>query len=615
MPNLEFKFVCDNTLLKLKDQEVGLYDGFTVKGKKIDLEKEVLRIKKAYFKVDYKEKEKLEKELDGFLNQGGLYESTKYEQLRSYNPIKQISPANFYEPKLMHDVEDNFDIVIGNPPYVSTKGTTDNDKKLLEKNYGFADDLYSHFYFRGLELSKESGILSYITSKTFWTIQTKKNLRNLLLDNNIITIYDTANPFDSAMVDTCIVTLQKSNVQKNLIQFLKIDEKNQKNEEFMVDKNIYNNAINKVIFIPNEFNLKIYEKYNNQVKELMNKWWNKIKTSKDIEKNKLELEKYRDGLKPGDVTLLGLITEGGQGLATGNNGKYVGVLEGTKEAFEKITERNKKFIDFVIKNNINVYGRDKSSINIYLNNLSESELRNLFDELKIKYGRDIFGQGFLFRIVSKDEIKDVKEMSEEEKKNGLDGSKTFVPYDKGDKDGNRWYLRTPYFINWSREIVEFMKKNSGKKGGGMPVVRNPQFYFKPGLCWSNVSTPINDESKFIKCRLKDKTINDVASMSLYSLTNKVSNSYLITMLNSRFIFDYLKFFINQSVNLQINDIRLIPIIIPDIDTTAEVEIIYEQANRIKIQQFDSNISKLEANLELGKIQKKLDSLVEKIYEL
>lgn len=28
--------------------------------------------------------------------------------------------------------------------------------------------------------------------------------------------------------------------------------------------------------------------------------------------------------------------------------------------------------------------------------------------------------------------------------------------------------------------VRFLKTNSGKKGEGMPVVRNPQFYFRDG---------------------------------------------------------------------------------------------------------------------------------------
>jgi hypothetical protein len=55
----------------------------------------------------------------------------------------------------------------------------------------------------------------------------------------------------------------------------------------------------------------IYNKYSKVVKCLIDKWWDKISTSKNIEKNKNELNVYRQSLKPGDITLLGIITDGG----------------------------------------------------------------------------------------------------------------------------------------------------------------------------------------------------------------------------------------------------------------------------------------------------------------
>lgn len=115
--------------------------------------------------------------------------------------------------------EDWFDMIIWNPPYVSTKWTWDKIKKELETEFWFADDLYSHFYFKGLEICNPKWVLTYITSKTYWTIQTK-NLRELLLSHNLIEIYDTQNPFESAMVDTCIALVQKDTEQKLPIKFL-----------------------------------------------------------------------------------------------------------------------------------------------------------------------------------------------------------------------------------------------------------------------------------------------------------------------------------------------------------------------------------------------------------
>lgn len=79
-----------------------------------------------------------------------------------------------------------FDIVIGNPPYVNTKLISSMGiSKKLEEEYGFCDDLYNHFTVRGLELLKNGGLLSYITSDTFLTLQSKKNLRMEFLGVNL----------------------------------------------------------------------------------------------------------------------------------------------------------------------------------------------------------------------------------------------------------------------------------------------------------------------------------------------------------------------------------------------------------------------------------------------
>ena len=137
----------------------------------------------------------------------------------------------------------------------------------------------------------------------------------------------------------------------------------------------------------------------------------------------------------------------------------------------------------------------------FLDSLSEKEIATLLDALKEQYGRDIFGQGYIYKIIDDSELADVERLTKEEKENGIDTSKNyFVPYDKGDKDGNRWYLETPFAIAWSKENVQFLKTNSGKKGEGMPVVRNPQFYFREGLCWSDINTT------FLKCRKKEKRL-------------------------------------------------------------------------------------------------------------
>ncbi|MCX7987789.1 MAG: BREX-1 system adenine-specific DNA-methyltransferase PglX, partial [Bacteroidales bacterium] len=394
---------------------------------------------------------------------------------------------------------------------------------------------------------------AYISSKTFWTIQTKKNLRELLLKNKILQIFDTANPFASAMVDTCVMIVQKQVAPKNHEIFF-LDGRNNlaDPERYTVQQEVYQNAPNEVFFIPSANNMKIYEKLGKTVNKLIKEWWDKISTSKNIEKNKRILEEYRKNLKPGDVTLLGLITEGGQGLATANNGKYIGVLDGTKWAEKVRKERPEKLLSakaFCQKQKITT----KHDAQSFLEKLSEKEIRKLFDNLKEQYGRDIFGQGWLYRIVSKEEIADVEMLTDDEKLNGIHGNKTFVPYDKGDKDGNRWYAPTPYYIDWSRENVKYLKENSGKKGEGMPVVRNPQFYFREGFCWNLINA--TRSSVDLKVRWVNYSIYDVGSMRLMSLLSLTPNKYLTCILNSKIENKYAELFLNFTLNFQINDAR------------------------------------------------------------
>lgn len=615
LPNLEAKFVAANALIGLDKPEQ-----LSLRNPEIDSkEMELKDLRHKYFtantrrdKLDLQRKDKeLRKKIADLLKNGG-WQSKVAEQVASFDPYDQNHFAEWFDPEWMFGMTNGFDIVIGNPPYVSTKGVNEEYKKILENQYGFADDLYNHFYFKGIQLLKENGVLTYISSKTFWTIQTKKNLRELLLENKLLQLVDTANPFSSAMVDTCITMVQKQNSPLNphTITFIDAKEDIQKRTSCQVSSSVYQNVTNNVFFVPNTFNLKVYEKIARITKQLIDQWWDKISTSKNIEKYKKELQTYRNSLKPGDITLLGLITEGGVGIQTGNNGKFIGVLGGTKWTNKVKEERAKKLWEFIQNKNPKALSglKSKNDVSNYLDRLSEKEVRELFDELKEKYGRDIFGQGWLYRIVSKEEIADVETLSEEEKLNGIAGTRIYVPYDKGDKDGNRWWAPTPYYIDWSRENVKFLKENSGKKGEGMPVVRNPQFYFREGFCWTDVSYAI-------RCRIKEKSIHDVLSMSLFCTTPKINEKYIIVLLNSDLMSKYLNSFVNTTVHFQINDARQLPIIIPTQEQLKEFEGIFDRAVAVQMQKFAQQISEKEAEEKLNEIQKELDEKVLELYGL
>ena len=468
-----------------------------------------------------------------------------------------------------------------------------------EKEFGFSDDTYNLFTFKGLALCKDGGTLTYITPKTFWTTQTKRNMRDLLLSNTIRYIFDTANPFEAAMVDTCITqTVKQPMVDEHIVNFYDGTADLSHPIVFTpIQQSMFINAQNSVIFKPTPLNLRIYELYGKKVKELYDKWWSKIETSKKISQNHKELEAYRASLKPGDIALLGCLTEGGQGLATANNGKYIAVRRSTKWAKNIIESRPKKLVEAIKKKKIKVEGLDTyANEKEFLASLSEKEIANLFDNLKEKYGRDIFGQGYIYKIIDDSELANVDELTKDEKENGIDTSKNFyVPYDKGDKDGNRWYLETPFAIAWSKENVQFLKTDPRARYQGYT------FYFREGLCWSDINT------MFLKCRKKEKSIHDVKSMSIFGVSNLLSEDYIITMINSTLISHYVDNFVNNTQTFQINDARQLPIIIPTSPDDEQAKSFVSNAIKIKKGHTTNNA--------LDVIQKEVDSYVEKIYNL
>jgi hypothetical protein len=647
LPNLDYKIVVGNSLISkmgdvmididwnLNDTSYGLF-GEALALRKVDLLKKISAEQKEFFNPE-SDKKKLSVEIrnlkiDLLINQLELMIKTKGLDNRPSNTSKKITEQttlylqtlgwkdsirqliqlksepetqlSFFDwkldfPEVFGDIlnsKPGFDLVIGNPPYVSNKGVNDE----IKNAFGFSDDLYNYFFIKGYQTLRENGIFCYITSNTFLTLQTKLNIRELLLNNDLKSIVNLGHDvFESAMVSTAITIFKKKKIIDSIIKFLDSRGKTKLSKATIhyIDRSEYIKTPNFVLFTPNEYNLRIHKKYSQKIKLINEKYWDKISTSRNIQKNLSEIKNYQKDLKEGDVSIIGLLTDGGQGLATANNGKFIGVTIDTKEGQRTIFNRIKKIKEFNAEFNKNYS----------LDNLNELQIRELFDDIKEKYGRDVFGQGFLYRVIDSNEKADLSSLTQMEISSGIKNKNSFVPYEKGDKDGNRWYLETPYFIDWNVENVSFLKRNSGKKGKGMPVVRNQPFYFREGFCWSDIHTVL------IKARLKGISIHDVKSMSLFPMVDSVSAKYLVCFLNSKFASEFSFEFLNNTSSLQINDARSLPIVIPSSSDLTWFESLFDDAHEIQKQKFSKKINEEKAESLLNKIQVKLDQKIDSIY--
>lgn len=618
LPNMDFKIMQGNSLLeqyegidlsgmsldeqKKRRAKVGdAYQTSFAFDEKLALENIQKAIKQYYLTDSHDAKLSLRKIIDDnvknyILNLKGCTPDIQRKLENLPIPNDQFFLWHIYFKEVFD--KGGFDIVIGNPPYVSTKGRTDEEKENLDRAFGFVDDLYHHFIIHGFNLLRDGGIQSMITSDTYFTTLTKTALRKKFLSLTMLQIVHWGHDiFEDALVSTATFISQKAQKSNNAITFYDVKGKKSINEgeKYVIGQEEYSKSINGCFYVPTPLCLGINSVLAETHNTLITEWWDKIETSKKIAKNESKLTLYRNSLKPGDVTIIGLVTDGGQGMATGDNGRFVGVKAGTKQANNIIESRPQKLAEVNRKYHLN-----------HTLPIIEEEIWELFDSLKSQYGNKIFGQGYLYRIVSEDLLANVLSLTDEEKDHGISGKSTFVPYDKGDKDGTRWCLDTPFVIDWSQSSVCILQTSPKAR------YQNSKFYFLEGFCWNN---NLNEKYYNIKCREKKAGIHDVASMSLFELTSKVPAYYLVTLINSSLCGYFYRMFLNNTVNVQVNDLRMLPVVVPTETQLTEVKELFDEVVSLQRRFFNGNLTSQDRDNLLQELQEKIDDYVFCLYGL
>lgn len=259
LPNLEFKFVCANTLLPSpfnikKNTQTTIFDNTDNIN---SIYEKIKFLKERYFYSSSKDKESIKKEykniqkelFDEFVALGG-----GNLVLVDYNPFDPLSVAQFYDSEFMFNIKDGFDIVIGNPPYIDYRKIDDNTKKYLDQfisyKYSKKGSIYIYFMEQGINLLKNDGILSFINPYQYLTADSGLGIRKFLIENtNILSIIDVSNikVFKEASTYTCINSIKKS-----------LD----KNDIFLAKPRDYSNLEDNNSFLSIE---KILKDKNNQI--------------------------------------------------------------------------------------------------------------------------------------------------------------------------------------------------------------------------------------------------------------------------------------------------------------------------------------------------------------
>jgi hypothetical protein len=229
LPNLDFNFICANSLVPLGESHQGsLFDD------EDNFKSEFAILRAQFFDAhDPAEKSKLKKYFSQLYSKEAIDsygQSDYFRMINSWEPFISSQPAEFFDPKHMFDI-DYFDIIIGNPPYINFNDIKEDSHKIYQplkySTYKATGDMYCLFIERGIDLLKPKGILTFITSNKWMRAGYGEALRDFISKNaNPLLLVDFGGTkvFDSATVDTDIIQLAREpNIGKTVSCVIKQD--------------------------------------------------------------------------------------------------------------------------------------------------------------------------------------------------------------------------------------------------------------------------------------------------------------------------------------------------------------------------------------------------------
>lgn len=249
LPNLDNKIMCGNSLIEefegvklfnddllssqIKEREekqssLEKYTKQKIKESQLKLER-LQRLQKDYFNEDNGTKKKqFMKDIENLeweFIEATLKEQNNEDALKKLEQYKRSKSKPFFLWKLyFSDVfqreNPGFDVVIGNPPYVTYKGKekVDVNPKEIEsliKNYPHSAEYkinsYALFVEMGTKLLTKNAILTYIIPSTILQNEYLKNIRRYILSGyNLREIVNFENKIFEAVTDSIIVFIKNS---------------------------------------------------------------------------------------------------------------------------------------------------------------------------------------------------------------------------------------------------------------------------------------------------------------------------------------------------------------------------------------------------------------------
>jgi adenine-specific DNA-methyltransferase len=230
LPNLETKLVAANSLigvarqtgLSMHEPEIKILRDELRQGRADHFALRTYKGKRAWRKRD----KVLRRQLSALLEQDG-YGNDDAVRLAAWDPYDQNAKADFFDADSMFLQGENFDLLIGNPPYVRHE-LIQELKPIFKDQYdcytGTAD-LYVYFYERSIKLLKPHGAFAFITSNKWYRAKYGSDLRRFMAQETLlksIVDFGDAPVFDALAYPTIVIATRREKTTSHPTESLQV---------------------------------------------------------------------------------------------------------------------------------------------------------------------------------------------------------------------------------------------------------------------------------------------------------------------------------------------------------------------------------------------------------
>ena len=536
MPNLETKIVCADSLKSLSA------DVFEE-----ELKEKMILEREKYYQPDVSSDER--KEIAGriadmmdvvyptFAIRLGLKQVSNKAVLKKWFMTGSVNAPFFDMKTFFPEIDGGFDIVIGNPPYGGFKIADEVKDSLGLGNKDPYGAFIARFLGNGSRITplKNGGMLSFIVSDTFMTIGTHLKLRQQMMHNRIYKMVRMSPKTFSATVNTVVIVCEKCRADNN---------------DSAVEGNICQMADMSNIDIHEDYEhfMDILSRSTMQMTNVANEEYAIYNYEQKLIKNCSNMPFFVASPKLFSI-MVDMPLSNRTKSVKGRNIVFRNVcINGLTYPVIKLGDEYDKVKKKKVWKNVGlarvISGIKTGGNNKYLVSINGKKYPKVSDPSL---------------IISFDES---LKLTEYQIQNGIKVPKCYLPYDMGqasDADGgwlpNYYQEPTVFYVNWSTASVTAMKNEAHSD------LANWEFRCKEGIVFSKAGVYAPT------FRLTTGSIIDSGSNGIFC--DEIDVMHLLGILCSKLVRYLLNTFINHTVNSQVDDIKVLPIVLSDSLSIAE----------------------------------------------